>query len=74
MDVVTPRTLDEALRLKAERPGARCILGGTYAWMVIVVLAMFLPRGNVVTFLTIGYMLARGLAKSGSHSRSSDND
>ena len=27
-----------------------------------------------VTFLTIGYMLARGLAKSGSHSRSSDND
>jgi CO/xanthine dehydrogenase FAD-binding subunit len=29
MDVVTPRTLDEALRLKAERPGARCILGGT---------------------------------------------
>ena len=29
MDVLTPRTLDEALRLKAERPGARCILGGT---------------------------------------------
>ena len=29
MDVVTPRTLDEALRLKAERPDARCILGGT---------------------------------------------
>src|SRR6478609_3990585 len=27
-----------------------------------------------LTFLTIGYMLARGLAKSGSHSRSSDND
>jgi hypothetical protein len=27
-----------------------------------------------VTFLTIGYMLARGLAKSGSHSRSSEND
>ena len=26
-----------------------------------------------VTFLTIGYMLARGLAKSGSHSRSSEN-
>ena len=29
MEVVTPRTLDEALRLKAERPDARCILGGT---------------------------------------------
>ena len=27
-----------------------------------------------VTFLTIGYMLARGLAKSGSHSRSSEDD
>ena len=27
-----------------------------------------------VTFLTIGYMLARGLAKSGSHSRSSEKD
>ena len=29
MEVVTPRTLDDALRVKAERPGARCILGGT---------------------------------------------
>jgi len=29
MDVLTPRTLDEALRLKAERPDARPIQGGT---------------------------------------------
>ena len=29
MDVLTPRTLDEALTLKAERPGARPIGGGT---------------------------------------------
>ncbi len=29
MDVVTPRTLDEALRIKAERPGARPVQGGT---------------------------------------------
>ena len=29
MEVLTPRTLDEALALKAERPGARPIAGGT---------------------------------------------
>jgi CO/xanthine dehydrogenase FAD-binding subunit len=29
MDVLTPRTLEEALRLKSERPGARPIQGGT---------------------------------------------
>ena len=29
MDVVTPRTLDEALRIKAERPDAVPIAGGT---------------------------------------------
>ncbi|MGH3102583.1 MAG: FAD binding domain-containing protein [Gaiellaceae bacterium] len=29
MDVLTPRSLDEALRLKAERPDARPIAGGT---------------------------------------------
>jgi UMF1 family MFS transporter len=43
----------------AGRYGAyRCILGGTYAWMGIVVLAMFLPRGNVATFLLIGVAIA----------------
>lgn len=29
---------------------------------------------QLITFLTIGYMLARGLAKSGSQRRSYDND
>ena len=29
MDVLTPRSLDEALALKAERPGALPIQGGT---------------------------------------------
>ena len=29
MDVLTPRTLDEALRLKSERPDALPIQGGT---------------------------------------------
>ncbi|MDQ4030395.1 MAG: FAD binding domain-containing protein [Actinomycetota bacterium] len=29
MDVLSPRSLDEALRIKAERPGARAIAGGT---------------------------------------------
>jgi CO/xanthine dehydrogenase FAD-binding subunit len=29
VDVLTPRTLDEALRLKAERPGLRPLMGGT---------------------------------------------
>ena len=29
MEVITPRTLDEALRLKSERPDARPIAGGT---------------------------------------------
>jgi MFS transporter, UMF1 family len=43
----------------AGRYGAyRCILGGTYAWMGIVVLAMFLPRGNVATFLLLGVAIA----------------
>ena len=29
MEVITPRTLDEALRIKSERPDARPIAGGT---------------------------------------------
>ena len=29
MDVLTPRTLDEALRAKAEHPEARFVQGGT---------------------------------------------
>jgi UMF1 family MFS transporter len=55
----------------AERYGAyRCILGGTYAWMVIVVLAMFLPRENVVTFLLAGIAIAVVLGGTQALSRS----
>jgi UMF1 family MFS transporter len=43
----------------AGRYGAyHCILWGTYAWMGIVVVAMFLPRGNVATFLLTGVAIA----------------
>ncbi len=55
----------------AGRYGAyRCILGGIYAWMVIVVLAVFLPRGNVVTFLLIGIAIAIVLGGTQALSRS----
>jgi MFS transporter, UMF1 family len=38
----------------ANRYGAyRSILGGTFAWMVIVVLALFLPERNVALFLAL---------------------
>ena len=43
----------------AERHGAyRSILWGTYAWMAIVVLAMFLPRHQVALFLATGFAIA----------------
>ncbi|HWU21671.1 MAG TPA: MFS transporter [Nocardioides sp.] len=43
----------------AARYGAyRCIVGGTVAWMVIVVLAMFLPDRNVAAFLSAGVAIA----------------
>jgi UMF1 family MFS transporter len=45
-------------RLAATYGAYRCILWGTYAWMVIVVLAMFLPRKNVVAFLLAGVAIA----------------
>jgi MFS transporter, UMF1 family len=55
----------------AGRYGAyRCILWGTYAWMVVVVLAMFLPRGNVVTFLLVGVVIAIVLGGTQALSRS----
>ena len=55
----------------AGRYGAyRCILWGTYEWMVIVVLAMFLPRGNVVTFLLVGVVIAIVLGGTQALSRS----
>jgi UMF1 family MFS transporter len=45
-------------RLAAKHGAYKPILGGTFAWMVIVVLAMFLPAGNVVTFLLVGVLIA----------------
>jgi UMF1 family MFS transporter len=55
----------------AARYGAyRCILAGTYAWMAIVVLAMFLPRGNVLAFLLAGVAIAVVLGGTQALSRS----
>ena len=55
----------------AGRYGAyRCILYGTYAWMAIVVLAMFLPRENVTTFLLAGIAIAIVLGGTQALSRS----
>jgi MFS transporter, UMF1 family len=55
-------------RLAASYGAYRCLLWGTYAWMAIVVLAMFLPRKNVVTFLLIG--VAIGLVLGGTQALS----
>jgi len=55
----------------ARRYGSyRPILWGTFAWMVIVVLAMFLPRGNVPLFLAIGILIAIVLGGTQALSRS----
>jgi UMF1 family MFS transporter len=55
-------------RLAASYGAYRCLLWGTYAWMAIVVLAMFLPRKNLVTFLLIG--VAIGLVLGGTQALS----
>jgi UMF1 family MFS transporter len=55
-------------RLAASYGAYRCLLWGTYAWMAIVVLAMFLPRKNLVTFLLIG--IAIGLVLGGTQALS----
>lgn len=57
-------------RLAATYGAYRCILTGTYAWMAIVVLAMFLPRKNVVAFLLIGVAIAIVLGGTQALSRS----
>jgi UMF1 family MFS transporter len=57
-------------RLAAAYGAYRCILGGTYAWMAIVVLAMFLPRENVATFLLAGVAIAIVLGGTQALSRS----
>jgi CO/xanthine dehydrogenase FAD-binding subunit len=48
MEVLTPRTLDEALRLKAEHPGAWPIQGGTD-----VMVALNFDRGRPETMLNL---------------------
>ena len=57
-------------RLAATYGAYRCILGGTYAWMAIVVLAMFLPRKEIVWFLALGAAIAIVLGGTQALSRS----
>jgi MFS transporter, UMF1 family len=57
-------------RLAATYGAYRCILWGTYAWMAIVVLAMFLPRKNVAAFLLAGIAIAIVLGGTQALSRS----
>ena len=45
-------------RLAARYGSYRSILYGTFAWMAIVVYALFLPRGNVALFLLAGVAIA----------------
>ena len=55
-------------RLAGSYGAYRCLLWGTYAWAAIVVLAMFLPRKNVVAFLLVG--VAIGLVLGGTQALS----
>jgi UMF1 family MFS transporter len=57
-------------RLAASYGAYRCILGGTYAWMAIVVLAVFVPRKNVVAFLLVGVAIGVVLGGTQALSRS----
>ncbi|HEX4688200.1 MAG TPA: MFS transporter [Nocardioides sp.] len=57
-------------RLAASYGSYRCILWGTYAWMAIVVVAMFLPRKDVVTFLLVGVAIGIVLGGTQALSRS----
>jgi UMF1 family MFS transporter len=55
----------------AQRYGSyRCILYGTFAWMVTVVAAMFLPAGNLALFLVVGIAIAVVLGGTQALSRS----
>ena len=57
-------------RLAASYGAYRCLLWGTYAWMAIVVAAMFLPRKDVVTFLLVGVAIGIVLGGTQALSRS----
>ncbi len=57
-------------RLAARYGAYRAILGGTFAWMVIVVVAMFLPAGNIALFLVVGVAIGIVLGGTQALSRS----
>jgi UMF1 family MFS transporter len=57
-------------RLAGRYGSYRPILWGTFAWMVIVVLAMFLPARNVPMFLAVGILIAIVLGGTQALSRS----
>jgi UMF1 family MFS transporter len=57
-------------RLAARHGAYRAILWGTFAWMVIVVVAMFLPAKNVALFLTVGVAIGVVLGGTQALSRS----
>jgi UMF1 family MFS transporter len=57
-------------RLAARHGAYRLLLWGTYAWMVIVVVAMFLPDRNVALFLLVGAAIGVVLGGTQALSRS----
>jgi UMF1 family MFS transporter len=57
-------------RIAQSRGAYRCLVGGTVAWMVIVVLAMFLPEKNIALFLLIGVAIALVMGGTQALSRS----
>jgi UMF1 family MFS transporter len=57
-------------RLAARHGAYRAILWGTFAWMVIVVVAMFLPAKNVALFLAVGVAIGVVLGGTQALSRS----
>jgi UMF1 family MFS transporter len=57
-------------RLAARHGAYRAILWGTFAWMAIVVVAMFLPAENVPLFLVVGVAIGIVLGGTQALSRS----
>jgi UMF1 family MFS transporter len=56
--------------LAARYGSYRCILGGTFAWMVVVVLALLLPERNVALFLSLAVVIGIVLGGTQALSRS----
>lgn len=55
-------------RLAARHGAYRCILVGTFAWMLIVLAALALPRGNVALFMLVA--VAIGIVMGGTQALS----